>query len=172
MSMYTALVPQTAKMLRNLDLCLEKATAHAKEKDFDVERLLSTRFAPDHYSLSRHVQAACDMAKLGAARLSGKSAPNHEDSEAPLEQLHARIADVVRFLESIEAEDFKEASEREIKLGFLKGKALRGTDHMNEFVLPNFYFHLTCVYALLRQSGVPLSKKDYLGSLNTYDPTS
>lgn len=167
--MYTALIPQTAKMLRNLDLCLEKAVAHAKEKDFDVERLLATRLAPDHFSLSRHVQATCDMAKLGASRLAAKSAPSHEDSEAPLSELRTRIADVIAFLESIEAQDFQQAPKREIVLPFLKGKALRGADHMNEFVLPNFYFHLTCVYALLRQNGVPLAKQDYIGDLNTYD---
>lgn len=169
MSMYTALIPQAAKMLRNLDACLEKAIVHAKEKDFDVERLLATRLAPDHFSLSRHVQATCDMAKFGASRLADKKSPAHEDSEAPMSEIRARIAEVIGFLESISAADFEQAPKREIQLPFLKGQGLRGADHLNEFVLPNFYFHLTCVYALLRQNGVPLAKTDFLGSLNTYE---
>lgn len=170
MSMYTALVPQSAKMLRNLDACLEKAISYAESKDFDVERLLSSRLAPDHYSLSRHVQAVCDMAKLGVARLADKPAPKHEDSEAPLGELRQRIQDVLNFIEGVQASDFEGAKDREIRLGFLKGKALRGSDHMNEFVIPNFYFHLSCAYALLRHNGVPLAKMDFIGSLTTYQP--
>ena len=170
MWIYNALVPQSRKMLKNLDQCLSKAITYAEEKNFDAERLAVARLAPDHFSLSRHVQRACDAAKIGAARLADVSAPEHTDGEAPLGDVRQRIGEVIAFLDGIEASQLKGAAEKEIALPFLKGKVLSGEDYLNEFVLPNLYFHITCAYAILRHNGVPLDKGDFIRPLSSRDP--
>lgn len=170
MSYFNATVPQLKKMLGQVDACIAKGIAYAEAKGFDPEILSASRLAPDQYSLARQVQAACDGAKIGVSRLTGKPAPVHDDGEAPLAALRARIADVIAYLDTITESDFVGTQQREIVSPIFRGKALRPPDYLNEMVLPNFYFHVSMAYAILRHNGVPLGKDDYLGSLRLYEP--
>ena len=167
--LYEHSVPQLTKMLTNLDHWLEAAQEHAKKKSFDVDVLASARLAPDMYPLTRQVQAACDAAKFAAARLTGHEAPKHPDTETTVEQLRARVKAVVAYLGTVKKADFAGADARKVKLSFMEGKGLVGTDYLCEMALPNFYFHVAMTYAILRHNGVDLGKKDYIGSLNVID---
>lgn len=166
MSLYTASVPQLSKMLRSLDGWLDKAALHAKEKSFDPEVLLGARLAPDQYALVRQIQAACDAAKLGPARIAGKEAPKHPDTETTLAEIRARIQAVLSFLGTFQEADLAGKEDKAIELPFLEGKVIRAEDYLTEFVLPNFYFHVATAYAILRHNGVSLGKRDYLGGLS------
>ena len=159
-------VLQMKKMLVNLDRWLEKGVEHAKKKSFDPNVLASSRLAPDMYPLTRQVQAACDAAKFAAARLAGKEAPKHEDKEQTIDELRARIKTCTSYLDTLVEADFKGAETRQITLPFLEGKIISGTTYLYDLSLPNFYFHVTTAYAILRHSGVDLGKIDYIGSLS------
>lgn len=165
MSLYEASVPQFAKMLGNLDRWLEKGVDFAQKKGFDQSVLLSSRLAPDQYPLTRQIQSACDSAKFPVARLTAKEAPKHPDTEQTVEELRKRIGLVREYLGTFSAADFKGAEVREIALPFLEGKLLHGSEYLTEMALPNFYFHVTTAYSILRNLGVDLGKMDYIGSL-------
>ena len=165
MSLHDASVTQMSKMLRNMEGWLDKAEAHAKAKSFDVDVLAVARLAPDQYSLVRQVQAACDSAKFTAARLAAVEAPAHPDTEKTVAELRARIRAVLSFLETVTPEQFAGAAEREVTLPFMPGKAIKGGDYLVDMALPNFYFHVTTAYDLLRHHGMPLGKRDFLGRL-------
>ncbi len=165
-------VSQCKKMLANLDRWIEKGVAHAKAKSFEPNVLLTLRLAPDQYPLVRQVQSACDSAKAGAARLAGKEPPKHPDTETTVDELRARLRTVITYLETFKAEDFAGAAERKIELPFMEGKAILGEDYVFEMMQPNFYFHTTTAYAILRHNGVDLGKRDYIASLNVFDGTS
>jgi hypothetical protein len=128
--------------------------------------LLSYRLAPDMFALTRQVQVSCDQAKNGSARLAGVEPPKFEDTETSIDQLKERIAKTVAFLKTLDAKAIDASSEREVTfpLGPNKGH-MKGSDYLNHFVLPNFYFHLTAAYALARHAGVDLSKRDFLGAV-------
>jgi uncharacterized protein len=165
MSLYEACIPQSRKMLSNLGRWLDKGVEHAKTKHFDPNVLLAARLAPDQHSLVHQVQAACDQAKFAAARLTGKQAPSHPDTEQTMEQIQERIRTVVAHLESYTPDDFAQAADFKVVLPFLEGKSLLGRDFWNEMASPNFYFHLVTAYAILRHNGVDLGKRDFIGSL-------
>ncbi len=167
MSFYES-ISQLKKMLGNLDALLTKSEAFAKEKSFDPSVLLAARLAPNQWALTRQVQAACDAAKFAAARLAGKEPPKHPDTETTLDDLHKRIAAVTEYLGTFKPADFQGAESRSVALPFLEGKVLTGTDYLNEMVLPNFYFHLTTAFAILRHNGLDIGKQDYIGSLNIH----
>ncbi len=169
MSLYDSSVPQFKKMLENLDRWLEAAVAHAQKKSFDPNTLLSARLAPDAFALVRQIQAACDNAKATPARLAGKEPPKHPDTETTIDELRQRVRSVLDYLGTFTPEEFTGKDERLIPLFFLPGKALKAADYLNEFGLPNFYFHLTMAYAILRHNGVELGKRDYVGSLKLVD---
>ena len=169
MSLYEASIPQLKKMLNNLDKWLEVAVAHAAKKSFDPSVLLASRLAPDQYSLTRQIQACCDGAKFTAARLTGKEAPKHPDTETTVDELHARIRAVVAYLETFTEADFADAKTRTVELSFMPGKVITAADYLNEMGLPNFYFHLTTAYSILRHNGVDLGKQNFIGSLNLRD---
>jgi len=169
MSLYNASVPQLTKMLKNLDAWLEKAAAVAKDKKFETSSLAESRLYPDQYPLVRQVQSACDAAKFLAARLTGKEAPKHPDTEKTFAELHTRIQSVVDYLGTFTAKDFEGAEKRVVPLSFMPGKGLLAGDYLNEMALPNFYFHVTTAYSILRHNGVPLGKMDFLASLNIRD---
>lgn len=169
MSLYQASVPQLKKMLNNTDKWLEAAVEHAKSKSFDPNVLASARLAPDAYSLTRQIQAIADSAKFCAARLTGKEAPKHPDTETTVDELRARIETVVEYLGTFTEADFAASKDRLIELPFMPGKTLTAADYLNEMALPNFYFHVTMAYAILRHNGVPLGKIAYIGSLNLKD---
>jgi uncharacterized protein len=167
--LYDATIPQLSKMLKNLDRWLDKATAHAEAKKFDPAVLLTARLAPDQYPLLKQIQAACDSAKSAAAHLSGKELPKHPDHEQTLPEIKARIHTCLAFLETITPEDFEGAETRRVSVAFLPGKVIMGADYLNEMALPNFYFHVTTAYAILRHNGVEVGKYDYIGSLKLQD---
>jgi uncharacterized protein len=169
MSLYEGSVPQLKQMLVNLDKWLEVAVAHAQKKSFDPNVLGSARLAPDQYPLTRQVQAACDAAKFAASRLTGKEPPKHPDTETTIDELRARVKTVVAYLDTFTKADFEGAEKRDIALPFMQGKAMTGADYLNQMVLPNFYFHVTHVYAILRHNGVALGKMDYIGNLSLHD---
>lgn len=165
MSLYASTLPQFTKTLRNLETWLDKAQAHATAKSFDASVLLSARLAPDQYPLTRQIQIACDEAKNTAARLAGREAPKHPDTESSFDELRARIKTVRAYLEGFRPEDLQGAEERAITLSFLPGMTIRGEDYVIQLSLPNFYFHVTTAYAILRHNGVDLGKRDFIGSL-------
>jgi uncharacterized protein len=158
-------IAQFAKMLRNLDQWLDKATAHAKAKSFEVDVLAGARLAPDQYAFVRQVQAACDQAKFAAAYLAGKQAPSHPDTEQTIAELRQRIRACIGFLETVQEKDLAGAEQRKVSPPWLGGKWLRGDDYLVQIGLPNFYFHVTMAYAILRHNGVDLGKMDYIGTL-------
>jgi len=168
-SLYESSVPQYAKMLRNLEKWLDKAEAHAQTKKFEPVTLLSARLAPDQYPLVRQIQSACDAAKSGAARLAGQEPPKHPDTEQTWEEIRTRVRTVLAYLESVKPSDFVGAEERVVPLPFMPGKGIFGSDYLVELSLPNFYFHLTTAYAILRHNGVDVGKTDYIGSMKLRD---
>ncbi len=163
--LYDLTVVQFSKMLNNLNNFLDKGAAYAEAKKFDVSVLLNSRLAPDQFNLIRQVQIACDTAKLGVARLTGKaeSAPVHPDTEASLPELKARIQSVLDYLASFTPADFAGAAERHISQPRWEGKYLTGNEFAIQHAIPNIYFHVTTAYSILRHNGVDLGKKDYLG---------
>jgi hypothetical protein len=150
--------------LNALSAVLDKAAAHAAGKKIDPSVLLGWRLAPDMFALTRQVQVAADQAKNGAARLAGIEPPKFEDNETSIDQLKERIAKTLAFFKTLDNKAIDASSDREITfpLGPAKGH-MKGSDYLNHFVLPNFYFHLTAAYAIVRQCGVGLGKPDFLG---------
>ncbi|HEU0034508.1 MAG TPA: DUF1993 domain-containing protein [Kofleriaceae bacterium] len=165
MQLYDLTVPQLTKMLKNLDGWLATAIAYADRRKFDVNNLMKARLAPDQFSFDRQVQTACDNAKFIPARLCGREWPPHPDTETTVEQLRARIASVAEFLDTFKPDDFAGAEDRRISLPWMEGKWMRGEEYVAQFGLPNFYFHITTVYAILRHNGVELGKRDYIGGV-------
>ena len=165
-SMYDFSIPVLTRGLTNLSAVLDKAAAHAAAKKFDPAALAQSRLYPDMYPLVRQVQIACDTAKGAAARLAGIEVPKHEDNEATLAELKARIAKTVDFLKSVNRDRLKDAESRDIEIKFPNGSwKFTGIAYLADFVLPNFYFHVSMVYALLRKGGVEIGKGDFLGEL-------
>ena len=170
MSEFHAQLVQMTKMLKNLDQWLEKAVEQAKARSFDPAVLLQARLAPDMFPLVRQIQSACDGVKFLAARVAGKDAPKHADSDQDtLEQLRARIGAVVEYASGFGAKDFEGADKRVVPLGFMPGKGMLASDFVHEMNVSNTYFHLCMAYAILRHNGVNLTKTDYIGSLNLRD---
>ncbi len=161
-------VMQMKKMLANLDLWIEKAIAHAESKKFDANVLAGARLAPDMYSFSRQVQSACDAAKFVAARLTGSQAPAHPDTETTMTELRERCAKTIAFLDAIPAASFDGSDTREVVVPYLPGLYCLGADYMREQAAPNFYFHVTTAYAILRHNGVDLGKRDLFGALTLH----
>jgi len=158
-----------AKTLRNLEQWMDKAAAHARAKSFEVDVLAQARLAPDQFSFIRQVQSACDQAKYAAAYLGGKTAPSHPDTEQTFEELRQRIRKCLEFVESVPEADFAGAEERKVSPPWLQGKWLRGDDYLAQVAIPNFFFHATTAYAILRHNGVDLGKMDFIGSVPIRD---
>ncbi|ASD62308.1 DUF1993 domain-containing protein [Bdellovibrio bacteriovorus] len=163
--LYEMTVPPFIKTLKNLSAILDKGAHLAETKKFDVEVLLNSRLAPDQFPLTRQIQIACDTAKLGVARLTGKEAPSHPDTEKTLPELKTRIESTIAFLESVSAKDFEGADKKHISQPRWEGKYLTGEDYVLHHAIPNIYFHVTTAYSILRHNGVEIGKKDFLGAL-------
>lgn len=163
-SMYRVAVPPIVRSLSNLRAVLDKAAAHAEAKKIDPSVLLTTRLYPDMFPLSRQVQIATDNAKGVAARLAGLDPPRYEDHESTFPELVARIDKTLAYLETFKAEQIDGSEERAIVLP-LRGTTLNlnGLTYLLDFVLPNFFFHVTTAYAILRHCGVEIGKQDFLG---------
>ena len=164
-SMQSASVPTVVKTLNNMLRWLDKAQAHAEARKFDPNNYLGLRLAPDMLPFVSQVRIACDNAKGCAARLGGVENPKHEDNEASLDDLRARIRKTVAFVQSVPAEGFAGSEAREILLPVRNRDPLKydGESYLKHFALPNFYFHATMTYALLRHAGVELGKADFIG---------
>jgi hypothetical protein len=165
-SMYDFSIPVLTRGLTNLSAILDKAAAHAAAKKFDPAVLAQSRLFPDMHPLVRQVQIACDTAKGAAARLAGVEVPKHEDTETTFADLKARIAKTLDFVKSITAAQVKDSESRNIEIKFPNGAwKFTGLAYLADFALPNFYFHVGIVYALLRKAGVEVGKSDYLGAI-------
>ena len=167
MVIHKVVVSQFTKMLGNLQAILDETAKYADEKKFDVEDLLQFRLAPDQFNLMRQLQLACDTAKSGAAKLTDteKSAPEHVNSEKTLSEIKVRIESVTSYLDGFSPEDFADSVEQRITQPRWKGKTLSGQEYLIQHVVPNFYFHITTAYAILRHNGVNIGKRSYLGAM-------
>jgi len=164
LTMYQASIPVFIRMLGNLSAILDKAAAHAEAKKIDPAIFVNARLVPDMYPLSRQVQIATDMVKGCAARLAGIEVPRYEDNETTFAELQARIAKTEAFLQSVSASQIDGSEDRQITLKFgSRELSFLGQAYLLDFVLPNFHFHLTTTYAILRHNGVEIGKKDYTG---------
>lgn len=165
-TMYSASVPVYSHTLACLERILDKAEAHAAAKKFDAAVLLGARLAPDMLPLVKQVQIASDAAKLSVARLAGVDAPKFDDNEASIAELKARIRRTIDFLATIAAEKVNGSEQRVVAIPRRDGEMrLDGETYLKHYALPNFFFHVTTTYALLRHNGVDLGKADYLGTL-------
>ena len=163
--LYQLTVPQFKKGLFNLSLLLEKAVQSADARKFSTEVLVNSRLAPDQFPFAKQVQIACDTAKLCVSRLTEKTAPVFEDNEKTFAELKTRIDQTVQFLNTLKEQDFAGAEAKKITTPRWEGKHLLGTEYVLQHAIPNFYFHITTAYAILRHNGVPIGKTDYLGEL-------
>lgn len=164
-SMYQASAPRFANTLKNLSAILDKAQAHADAKKIDPRVLTAFRLYPDMFPLSRQVQSACDTAKGAVARLAGVEVPVHEDTEQTFEELKARIARTITFIQTIQPAQVDGSEDREVVLKFRSGEVkFKGMQYLLGHALPNFYFHATTAYDILRHNGVEVGKRDYIGA--------
>jgi uncharacterized protein len=162
--MYQASAPRFANTLGNLGGILDKAQAHCEARKIDPLVLTDLRLYPDMFPLSRQVQIACDSAKGAMARLAGVDMPKHEDTERSFAELKARIAKTVAFVQSVPRERVDGTEEKEIVLAMRSGeRRFTGLQYLLGHALPNFYFHVTTAYNILRHNGVELGKQDYIG---------
>jgi len=157
------LVVEMKKLLAQMNGWIDKAEAQAAGRKFEVDTLLQARLAPDMFPLVRQFQSACDNAKFAAAFTTGKEPPSHPDTEQTFAEVRARIASVIAYLGTFTAADFEGTDAREVKRPRWEGRSMRATDYFIEQALPNFFFHLTTAYAILRHNGVELGKKDFIG---------
>lgn len=162
---YDITVPPFIKALSNLSAILDKAQIYADAKKIDSEILINSRLFPDQFNLIRQVQIACDTAKIGMSRLTGKDAPKHDDTEKTLPELKKRIEETISYLQSFKPEDFAESATRHISQPRWEGKYLTGLEFAQQHAIPNVYFHVTTAYSILRHNGVEVGKKDYLGQM-------
>jgi hypothetical protein len=162
--MYQASAPRFTNLLRNLSVLLDKAEAHCAAKKIEPAALTTFRLYPDMFPLTRQVQIACDTAKGAVARLAGADIPKHEDTEQTFAELKARIAKTVDFIESVPAAKVDGTEEKEIVLAMRSGeRRFKGMQYLLGFAYPNFYFHVTTAYNILRHNGVELGKMDFIG---------
>lgn len=163
-SMYSASVPVFVKTLTNMVGWLDKAEAHAKARNFDPAVYLTLRLAPDMLPLPSQIRIAGDSAKGCAARLAGKEPPAFEDNETTLEQLRERIRKTLAYLQGVSAADIEGSEQRDIVIPARnrEPRRFKGEYYLKHYALPNFFFHATTLYALLRHNGVDLGKADFL----------
>lgn len=164
--MYAETIAEMRKMLINLDGWMSKAEKHAETKKFDVNNYTTMRLAADMFPFTKQVQSCCDVAKFAAAYLSEKTAPVHEDTETTWTELRERVKKCVNYLEGFKSGDFAKVATIKVSPKWAEGKSIVGTEYLTELSVPNFYFHITTCYALLRHAGVDIGKMDYIGSIN------
>ncbi|MCY1526281.1 hypothetical protein D9M68_612900 [compost metagenome] len=166
LTMYEASIPVLARMLDNLSNILKKAEANAQARGIEPNVFIESRLAPDMYPLVRQVQIASDMAKGCAARLAGVEVPSWADTETSFEELQARIAKTQEFIKGVDVAQLEGSESRTVVLKMRSGEiSFSGRDYLLHFALPNFYFHVTAAYAILRHNGVDVGKMDFLGGV-------
>ncbi len=165
LSMSQACVPTIVQMLAALSAILDKAVEHCRAKRIDPSVFVSARLAPDMLPLSRQVTIASDHAKGMVARLAGRGVPKFEDTETTLEELKARIAKTLAFVNSVPAAEIDGSEAHEISLALTSGRTLTftGQRYLFNFALPNFFFHVTTAYDILRHNGLEIGKRDFMG---------
>ena len=164
-SMYQASVPRFVNILTNLCAILDKAQAHVEARKIDPTALTAYRLFPDMLPMTRQVQIACDSAKGAVARLAGVDIPKHEDTEQTFAELKARIAKTIEFVQSIKPAQLDGTEDKDITLTVGgKDTTFKGMQFLLGRALPNFYFHATTTYNILRHNGVEIGKRDYLGN--------
>ena len=168
--MYHETFSQMKKQLGQIDKWLDAAVAAATEKSFDPNLFAGFRLSPDQFAFARQIQITCDTAKLGASRLAGKQPPSNPDTEQTIDELRARVKSTIEYLDTFTEKDFENAAKATITQPRWEGKTMTGADYFLEHVLPNFYFHLTTTYAILRHNGVAVGKRDFLGALTQHAP--
>jgi len=162
--MYDASIPALKKTLSSLAAILAKAAEHAQTKKIEPAVLVNARLFPDMFALARQVQIATDQAKGCAARLAGVEIPKFEDTETSFEELQARIAKTIAFLDGVSVAQINGNEDRDIVLQLHETRLeFKGADYLLNWVLPNFYFHVTTAYNILRHNGVEIGKRDFLG---------
>jgi len=156
------------RMLKNCRFWMGKAATHAEQKKFDPNLFLGFRLAPDMFAFARQVQSACDNAKGSVARIGGVEIPKFEDNETTLAELQARIDKTLAFVETVDADKLEAGSSREIVIVTPRAerKWPTGLNYLQTYALPNFFFHVTSAYAILRHNGVEVGKMDYLAGGN------
>lgn len=167
--MYFDFVKQMRKQLAQIPVWFEELEAFTS-RTFEPDGVLTARLAPDQFPFLKQVQVTCDTAKLAAARITGKEAPAHADDEKTLADLRARIASTVAYLDTFTEKDFEGVADRKVTNPRWEGEWMTGHDFFVEHATPNFFFHLTHVYALLRHLGVPVGKRHYLGKVSRRKP--
>jgi len=164
LSMYQASIPVFIRMLTSLSAILDKAEAQAEAKKIDLSALTKARLAPDMLPFTVQIQIASDTAKGCAARLGGIEVPSFPDTESTFPELKARIAKTIDFLKSVKPEQIDGSEQRDVTLKQRTGELhFKGQNYLLSFALPNFFFHVTTAYALLRHNGIEIGKQDYLG---------
>ena len=163
-SMSSASLPIFRTTLGNLNHILDKGLAHAQARKFDPSVLTSYRLAPDMLPFTRQIQIACDAAKNGVARMSGLEAPKFEDDEQTFEQLKSRIAKTIAWLDTVPAAKLDGSEDKDITfpVGRETTRTMKAEAYLKHWALPNFFFHVSMAYAILRHNGVDLGKADYL----------
>lgn len=175
-NLYTVSVPPMIKALKALSEILDKSMEHAETKGSErqpgskhMEALLQDRLVFDQFPLVRQIQIATDNAKGGAGRLAEIEVPKFEDNEKSVEELKVRLDKTVKFLESIKPEQIIGKEDIKISLPYFQNKYFTGLDYVTEYLIPNFFFHLTTAYSILRKNGINIGKGDYMGSLSLKD---
>jgi hypothetical protein len=167
-NLYTMTIPPIVKTLKNLSKILDKAAVHAESKKtakrtFE-EALLNDRLIFDQFPLIAQVRIACDNGKGGAARLAGIEIPSFEDNEKTFAELKARVQKTIRFIESIKPEQIIRQETRPVTLPYFPDKPMTAFGYATEYLMPNFYFHVTTAYAIMRKNGITIGKSDYIGT--------
>jgi hypothetical protein len=164
LNMYAASVPLFARMLGNLLPIFDKAEAYAKDRKFDPKVLVGARLAPDMHPLSFQIQSATDRSKFAAGRLTGQAFPSWPDEEKTMDDLRDRIRKALDYLATYKEADFAGTDEKLIPLK-VRGEdvMVAGQDYLLNNVYPNFFFHVTTAYDILRHNGVPIGKRDFTG---------
>jgi hypothetical protein len=168
-SLYSVTVPVMKKGLAALSALIDKAAAHLAETGKSEADLLGKRFAPDMFPLVKQVQLVSDQAKAFVARVQGKDPVSMEDTETTLAELKERLAKTIAILDDVNPEDIDGKEEFKVRLKYFEGKYINGYHYAMEYVVPNFFFHLTTAYDLLRNEGVAIGKADYIGDLSLQD---
>lgn len=164
-TMHSASAPIFTAMLKNLSVWLDKAETHAQAKKFEPSVYLGTRLAIDMLPFTTQIQIACDTAKFAIARLGGVDAPKFDDTEASLADLRQRVQATIEFINSVPAAKVDGSEDKDVTIPRRSGPiTMKGESYLKHYALPNFFFHVTTAYALLRHNGVELGKMDYLGA--------
>jgi hypothetical protein len=170
-SIYAMAVETYVPMLRSLSHVLDQGVAHANAKKSNAADLVNARLAPDMYTLAKQVQLACDQANDSTARLSGQDAPQFENNEKTLEELKARIAKTLKYVESVPEDAFEGAEDRKITIPIPENNIefeMNGLQYLRDWALPHFYFHVVTAYGILRHRGVEIGKIDYMNQVGKY----